>query len=468
VAAIGWPVKPGDPAPLGRITVRIDDQGAASAELLATGPVTPSRQTTVAEGSAKLKADYGFASVRDDGTETWKDAEISDVAAALAILPAADRPALKGVELIRVKTIEGDNIAGEFSSGGGVTKGAIKITALPSLKLANLAFPPTPLKFYGGKENAVPASFQTILHEVGHAVEKETYRAANAAYAQALIEVNKKAAPLHQSSEAHKKASDEYAALYKKWKAAEKAGNAALKSSLGQQLLALDKTVEALAAKNQVQAPEYEKAETTRKIKQAAVDKTQVPTATLGSFKTDAAAKRTAASGALKAARVALKTMSADEVAGSAAYVRAVEAASGAIASFAKDAAADGSIEDLEKTTLAQTAARDGARDALVAVSPTHTALTTLAPVATAQDAWLEAERALAWARQRTLRVQKFVDLVTANHIEPFTAYAKKNWPHKPHEFYAEAYSLWLTDPEFLSTNYKVVYDFFQNGDYRK
>ena len=70
--------------------------------------------------------------------------------------------------------------------------------------------------------------------------------------------------------------------------------------------------------------------------------------------------------------------------------------------------------------------------------------------------------------RERTVRLQKFVDLVTTNQISPFTAYAKKNWPLKPQEFYAEAYSLWLTDPQFLSTNYKVVYDFFQNGDYSK
>jgi len=64
--------------------------------------------------------------------------------------------------------------------------------------------------------------------------------------------------------------------------------------------------------------------------------------------------------------------------------------------------------------------------------------------------------------------VQKFVDLVTAKKILPFTNYAKENWPFNPDEFYAEAYALWLTDPEFLSTNYSDVYNFFQTGDYRK
>jgi hypothetical protein len=67
-----------------------------------------------------------------------------------------------------------------------------------------------------------------------------------------------------------------------------------------------------------------------------------------------------------------------------------------------------------------------------------------------------------------TLRLQKFVNLVTTNNIRPFTAYAAQNWPQQPDEFYAEAYSLWLVDPAFMQTNYKIVYDFFQNGDYLK
>lgn len=35
----------------------------------------------------------------------------------------------------------------------------------------------------------------------------------------------------------------------------------------------------------------------------------------------------------------------------------------------------------------------------------------------------------------------------------------------RPEEFYAEAYSLWLVDPDFLKTNYQVVYEFFQNDE---
>ena len=72
----------------------------------------------------------------------------------------------------------------------------------------------------------------------------------------------------------------------------------------------------------------------------------------------------------------------------------------------------------------------------------------------------------MATTAKNAKRLQKFVDLVTANKIRPFTKYAADNWPKNPEEFFAEAYSLWLTDPTFLRTNYKVVHDYFDSGDY--
>lgn len=65
-------------------------------------------------------------------------------------------------------------------------------------------------------------------------------------------------------------------------------------------------------------------------------------------------------------------------------------------------------------------------------------------------------------------QMPKFIDLVAANKIRRFTRYSVENWQLKPEEFYAEAYSLWLVDPNFLKNNYPVVYDFFQNGEYRR
>jgi hypothetical protein len=129
-------------------------------------------------------------------------------------------------------------------------------------------------------------------------------------------------------------------------------------------------------------------------------------------------------------------------------------------------------IDDLELVVFQKVFDRDRARFELFRPQPpkglTHRAIFPLDPAVQAQDAWFEAERILARARQRTRRVQKFIDLVSANNIRRFTQYSVQNWQLKPAEFYAEAYSLWLVDPEFLKTNYKVVYDFFQSGDYRR
>ncbi len=468
VTAIGWPAKAGDPEPQGYVTVRIDNQGVASAELVAAGPVPKPPQTTVAAGSTRLKTDYKLASVRDDGSAKWADAEISDVVAALAILPAADKVALQGVELIRVHTLP-DGASGSFSAGGGVAKGATTVTELPSLKFSDRAFPATALRFVGGKGNTLPATFHTILHEVGHAVEKAVFRPANEAYDQAIIESNKRGISLNESAAAYTKAADDYAALYKQYEAAKKAGDAKLENSLSAQLLALNKTMDTLLKTNRARSEENKKAEATQKSKEAAVAKTRVPPAVVAPFKADAAKEKSAADAALNAARATLKTMSAPDVPSSAAYVKSVEDTATAIATFATSAAVTaGGTTALETTVLAQTAARKSARDALSAASPSHGALTTLAPVETAQDVWLEAERALAGAQRRSLRLQKFIDLVTKNKIDRFTEYAEENWRLNPEEFYAEAYGLWLTDPEYLVTNYKVVYDFFKSGDYRK
>ena len=161
--------------------------------------------------------------------------------------------------------------------------------------------------------------------------------------------------------------------------------------------------------------------------------------------------------------------MSAPDVASSAAYVKSVEDTATAIATLATAATAtSGGTDQLEAAVLAHAAARKTARDSFSAASPSHAALAMLAPVETAQDVWLEAVRALADAQRRTLRLQKFIDLVTKNKVDRFTEYSEENWRLKPEEFYAEAYGLWLTDPEYLMNNYKVVYYFFQSGDYRK
>jgi hypothetical protein len=83
------------------------------------------------------------------------------------------------------------------------------------------------------------------------------------------------------------------------------------------------------------------------------------------------------------------------------------------------------------------------------------------------ENTWFEAERALVRARHHSL--QKFIDVGKGDpDFQKFTKYSSDKWAaNEPWESFADAYSLWLVDPEFLKTNYRRVYDFFQNGGYR-
>lgn len=433
--------------------MRIDPQGAATAELVAAGPVPAVAQTTVATGSAKLIADFGFASVTGWKNTPKDDEEISDVLGAMALLKARapqDIPALKGVDLIRVPSLGGET-AGEFSVGGTVAQGATTASK-PSLKLADRAFSADDLQFFGGGPTAppVPASFQVILHEVGHAVEREELRLAQEAYVKAAAE--------REATQRRLKDYDAtYDADYKEAKRQRKLG------TFYKRREAEHKRLEAAVDRASAHAiAEHEK-----------MENTLVPASAVQPFEMEAAAMGTSAANSMNTAKSMVQTLRPDEVQSSAAYVKAIEDTAAAITSFAVDAKAGRvAIDDLELVVFQKVFARDRARSGLFRPQPprglTHRAIFPLEPAVQAQDAWFEAERVLARARQRTRRVQKFIDLVTANNIRRFTQYSVQNWQLKPGEFYAEAYSLWLVDPEFLKNNYKVVYDFFQSGDYRR
>ena len=75
---------------------------------------------------------------------------------------------------------------------------------------------------------------------------------------------------------------------------------------------------------------------------------------------------------------------------------------------------------------------------------------------------------ALAVGTSDSKRLSNFVAFVNKSKIEPFTDYARNNWPAKPAEFYAEAFSLFHTDPDFMQTNYKPLFDWFTTGEHLK
>jgi len=68
----------------------------------------------------------------------------------------------------------------------------------------------------------------------------------------------------------------------------------------------------------------------------------------------------------------------------------------------------------------------------------------------------------------RTIPLEAFVTYVTARNINRrLTGYAADNWPGQPQELYAEAYSLWLLDPQFLAGFSADLVSFFAAGTYR-
>jgi Domain of unknown function (DUF4157) len=447
VTAIDRPAKPGGPAPRGRVTLLIDARGAASAELIDAGPVPAVTQIAVTDGSDRLKADFGFVAVTGWGNTTTDAAEISDVLAALSLLKSRapqDIAALKGVELIRVRSL-GPTTGGEFSKGEIAGK-------KPWLKLADLAFSVDDVQFFGGGPGSptVPSSFQTILHEVGHAVEAEELRSAQEDFAKASAEQDAAKAHIHEEDKT-------YTAEY------EEAKRKGKLSEFYKKRVATHKKAE--EAEDKASAHVMQEA--------SKVESTKVAASTVKPFETDATAKKTSATNSLTAAKAAVQALSPDEIQSSAAYVTAVDETAAAITSFPMDVAVgQKTIDDLESVVLQKAGDREQARIALLRAGPPKgpalRAISALDPAVQAQDAWFAAERVLARARQRTRRLQKFIDLVAAKNIRRFTQYSVENWQFRPGEFYAEAYSLWLVDPEFLRTNYQVVFDFFQSGDYRK
>lgn len=126
---------------------------------------------------------------------------------------------------------------------------------------------------------------------------------------------------------------------------------------------------------------------------------------------------------------------------------------------------------------------RDTAKAAVPAANPVHAAFTT---AVADQDAHLVAASNVLAKRQAqaaasavtaaaknpagtsSKRLQVFVNFVTTNGILPVTQYAKDNWPAKPAEFYAEAFSLWHNDPVFFAAYSAKLKKWFDDGNHLK
>lgn len=491
VAPIDWPAKPGDPVPVGEVTLTIDLAGNATAELLGTGPVA--RPTAYADrpaAEAALKTKYKISAVTDDGA-TWSVPELNLVGGAFGKLPTADLGALAGVELKRVSTTPGGN-AGQFGYREELPSGATAVTSSATLLLADSAFNlpaaagpgPGPsvddLQFIGAKGDLRPESYQVILHEVGHAIAMRKLResthtayvaaasynaaaaaqtAANTALDPAVTDLNAKVDELNALADAYNKAApaDKKAAKadYDAKKAEVDAARAIYEP--------LKKKYDAAKKKADTAKADYE-------AKQKLADANNLPDADRKAIAAAVPVQKTAVTTAATAAAAAAAKYTPKDATDSFAYRTVVDEVTTGIDTYVTSTSSgpmnDSALDPLEATVKKLVDARDAAAAALRKAAAANPALTDFAPVSSAQDAWYEAARSQAHVSTRSKLVQDFVNVVNTTKIKPFTKYASDNWPFKPGEFYAEAFTIWQNNPKFLSDNYKPIYDFFTAGKY--
>ncbi|MCF6283330.1 MAG: hypothetical protein L3J28_14195 [Candidatus Polarisedimenticolaceae bacterium] len=153
-----------------------------------------------------------------------------------------------------------------------------------------------------------------------------------------------------------------------------------------------------------------------------------------------------------------------------AAYIATIMVASSSIEDFAtktkSQTMSEDDVELLITAVQAKANERDKEKIALTTTNKSNPALADYASVEQKQNSWFEAAMAHSLAHRRSARVQKFVKFVVSKNIAPITSYAAENWPHKPEEFYAEAYSMYFTKPNDLKAASKKLFKWFKDKKY--
>jgi hypothetical protein len=477
VAPIGWPAKASDPAPVGKVTVTIDETGNLTAELLSAGAsVVASALTTPEE---ELIATYGIAAVKE-GDRKWGDGELNKVVSAFALLPVSDREALKGVTLMRVSTMDEGKTAGEFTSPQSVE--GTTVTNDATITLTNNAFPDDPTNFVGDKTNASLFTYRTIVHEVGHAVAAKALRDVRLPHLEAIAKSNELRGVAQIAADSLSTAIGEYKTLSSqnrdlsdKYDGARETKDSGKIAAAKKDFDDMYKEVEAKKAELNSLKKDFDTKNAAFEAQKAIVatkkkaeSEARIPATALEPFKMTAETHQRAVAAGIGAAQAAAPKYDSQAAADSEAYRKAMSDAATAIEAYQKlTTGYKLNLDSEEAKVQAALNARATKRKGLRAASAANPALKDFAPVEGAQDAWFEAARAYVHASYRTLRVQNFFEFVNRNNIVPVTPYAKENWPLKPGEFYAEAYSLWRTDPSYLKAKSKLLFDWFEEGKYK-
>lgn len=83
---------------------------------------------------------------------------------------------------------------------------------------------------------------------------------------------------------------------------------------------------------------------------------------------------------------------------------------------------------------------------------------------ASAIEAWLDEKEKVVGSRRD---LKEFVDIVKKNHLNrksfaPFTSYVASFWPDKPEEFFAESYATYRSNPSYLQSEARPLFNWFE------
>ena len=168
-------------------------------------------------------------------------------------------------------------------------------------------------------------------------------------------------------------------------------------------------------------------------------------------------------------------------------YIRAHDAATNAINRLVKNSIdTDTVVNRLDTAAFIATVVEERELKALAKAQPKHPAPSDFKDASKLQREWhlsarSSAEMRVLLAKQRareravtgagggSRRLALFVAFVKAKNIPRLTDYAARNWKAgHPEEFFAEAYSLWLNDRQYLQSSAPLLVKWFDDREYLK
>lgn len=442
----------------------------------------PEEDEAAKDAAKKAKIDKAKKAVVDrfsvsavvDGDKNWTEAELITLKDALDMLPMSDKTTLQGIIIERVISL-GGTTAGQFSYSVKSPTGTNTFTQEAKMQLADLT--------YSGSNTEAK---RTIVHEVGHAVVGEKPYDAMIEHAQATVELNNKATATGSSfsrlEAANKILDPAVKALNDKIKEFNGESDPAKKTLIKKSIATLRKDYltkkaasQTLLQENKKDVAAEKKARDVNTLKEKVKMALNISPSALGTIKKDAEAAVKNQQSTLATAKSNAESIDTSDSKVKTYNDTVLEVSDQLTTFFDSTKDQDKSEDDVELLIAAvdnSIGKRDSARGALKGVTKGTSILSNYSALEASQNQLFEKAKKHALAHNRNKKVHEFSTFVETNHIDPITPYAAENWPHKPEEFYAEAYSYWVTGKLKGKTgNLKSPYDqlqkWFDGGKYR-